>query len=150
MTNKTQTVLITGASSGIGLDVAKGFLETGANVALNARNSEKLAAVAQELGDPSRIALVPGDIGQKETGEKIVHTAVERFGRADVLINNAGIFGRNLLRYPGRCAADEETGRRPYRQYRHRADHASDGQFARKRRADHQRRRARPDHQPGG
>lgn len=93
MTSKTRTVLITGASSGIGLDVAKGFLETGANVVLNARNSEKLAAAAQKLGDPDRIAWVAGDIGQKETGEKIVRTAVEQFGRADVLINNAGIFG---------------------------------------------------------
>ncbi len=93
MTANIKTVLITGASSGIGLDIARGFLEKGSNVVMNARNSEKLAAAAQALGDASRIAIAPGDIGDKETGEKMVNTAVERFGSADVLVNNAGIFG---------------------------------------------------------
>ncbi len=93
MTTNINTVLITGASSGIGLDVARGFLEKGSNVVLNARNSEKLAAAAQALGHQDRIALVPGDIGNRETGEKMVNTAVERFGSVDVLVNNAGIFG---------------------------------------------------------
>ena len=93
MPNKTQNVLITGASSGMGLDIAKGFLERGANVVLNSRNGEKLAAAAKTLGDPGRIALVVGDIGDKSTGEKMVGTAVDRFGSVDVLVNNAGIFG---------------------------------------------------------
>ena len=93
MTTKTSTVLITGASSGIGLDIARGFLERGSNVVMNARNSEKLASAAQALGDASRIAILPGDIGNKETGKKMVNIAVERFGSADVLVNNAGIFG---------------------------------------------------------
>ncbi len=93
MTTNLNTVLITGASSGIGLDVARGFLEKGSNVVLNARNSEKLAAAAQALGHENKIALMPGDIGNKETGEKMVNTALERFGSVDVLVNNAGIFG---------------------------------------------------------
>ncbi len=93
MTTKNKTVLITGASSGMGLDIARGFLGKGSNVVMNARNSEKLAAAARALGDESRIAIVPGDIGNKETGEKMVNTAIERFGSADVLVNNAGIFG---------------------------------------------------------
>jgi NAD(P)-dependent dehydrogenase (short-subunit alcohol dehydrogenase family) len=93
MSNKTQTVLITGASSGMGLDIARGFLERGANVVLNSSNSEKLSTATKTLGNTDRIALVPGNIGDKETGEKIVRTAVERFGSANVLINNAGIFG---------------------------------------------------------
>jgi len=59
---------------------------------LNARNSEKLAA-AQALGHENNIAQVPGDIGDKETGERMVNTAVDRFGSVDVLVNNAGIFG---------------------------------------------------------
>ena len=67
MSTQTNTVLITGASSGIGLDVARGFLEKGSNVVLNARNSEKLAAAAQALGQESRTALVPGDIDRKST-----------------------------------------------------------------------------------
>lgn len=93
MSDKTKTIVITGASSGIGLDVARGFLETGAQVVLNSRHSEKLDAAAKILGYPDRVALVPGDIGDKDTGEKIVRTAVDRFGGVDVLVNNAGIFG---------------------------------------------------------
>jgi NAD(P)-dependent dehydrogenase (short-subunit alcohol dehydrogenase family) len=93
MTTNIKTILITGASSGMGLDIARGFLERGSNVVMNARNNEKLAAAARALGDENRIAIVPGDIGNKETGEKMVKSAVERFGSADVLVNNAGIFG---------------------------------------------------------
>ncbi len=93
MTTILNTVLITGASSGIGFDVARGFLNNGSNVVLNGRNSEKLAAAAQTLGHENKIAEVPGDIGNKETGEKMVNTAIERFGSVDALVNNAGIFG---------------------------------------------------------
>ncbi len=93
MSTQTNTVLITGASSGIGLDIARGFLEKGSNVVLNARNGEKLAAAAQALGQESRTALVPGDIGNQETGKKMVDVAVGQFGSVDVLVNNAGIFG---------------------------------------------------------
>ncbi len=90
--NNSRTVLITGASSGIGFGVAKAFLDSGANVVLNARNESKLAAAASELGHPDRIAIVPGDIGLLKTGQRMVDVAVERFGRADVLVNNAGQF----------------------------------------------------------
>jgi len=93
MTVMNKTVLITGASSGIGLDVARGFLKKGFNVVLNSRNVEKLKAAAQALDEENRIALAPGDIGDKNTGEKMVETALERFGSVDVLVNNAGIFG---------------------------------------------------------
>ncbi len=93
MSTQTNTVLITGASSGIGLDIARGFLEKGSNVVLNARNRKKLAAAAQALGQESRTALVPGDIGNQETGKKMVDVAVGQFGSVDVLVNNAGIFG---------------------------------------------------------
>ncbi len=92
MSTNINTVLVTGASSGIGLDLAQAFLKKGSNVVLNARNSGKLSAEAKKLGNSSKIALVPGDIGLKETGEKLVKTAVERFGSANVLVNNAGIF----------------------------------------------------------
>ena len=93
MTTKSNTALITGGSSGIGLDVARGFLEKGFNVVLNGRNSEKLEKAAKSLGNESRVAIVAGDIADKDTGEKMVKVALERFGSADVLVNNAGIFG---------------------------------------------------------
>ena len=91
-TENTKTVLITGASSGIGLGVARAYRDLGANVVLNARNEAKLVDVAQTLGEPDRIAVVPGDIGLKDTGQRLVDRAVERFGRVDVLFNNAGHF----------------------------------------------------------
>lgn len=91
-TNVKKTALISGGSSGIGLGVAKEFLEKGWNVVLNARNESKLVEVANELGAPERIALVVGDIGLRETGQSMVDLAVDRFGRVDALINNAGHF----------------------------------------------------------
>ncbi|HXV81485.1 MAG TPA: SDR family oxidoreductase [Candidatus Binatia bacterium] len=87
-----RTVMITGAYGGIGYDLAQGFLRRRENVVLNGRNSDKLSAAAQRLDRPSSIALVAGDIGERSTGERLVATAVERFGSVDVLINNAGIF----------------------------------------------------------
>ncbi len=93
MTTKTDTVLITGGSSGIGLDAARGFLERGSNVVLNGRNEDKLADAVKYLGGNGKVISVAGDIGDKETGEKLVAAAVDKFGSVDVLVNNAGIFG---------------------------------------------------------
>ena len=93
MSRKRETVLVTGSSSGIGLDIARGFLEKGFNVVLNARNEKKLSEAARVLGQDNSIAWVAGDIGNKETGEKMVRAAVDRFGGVNVLVNNAGIFG---------------------------------------------------------
>jgi NAD(P)-dependent dehydrogenase (short-subunit alcohol dehydrogenase family) len=92
MTTTTNTAVITGSSSGIGLDIARAFLKAGANVVLNGRDPDKLARVAEGLGSPDRVAFVAGNIGAKRTGEALVHVALERFGRVDVLVNNAGTF----------------------------------------------------------
>ena len=86
------TTIVTGSSSGIGLDIARAFLRKGGNVVINGRDSEKLSSIAGELGAEARVAAVPGDIGNGETGEALVRAAVERFGRVDVLVNNAGTF----------------------------------------------------------
>ena len=93
MTSIGKTVLITGGSSGIGLDAARGFLEDGANVVLNGRDEAKLADAVGLLNGNGRVSIVTGDVADKRTGEKLVSTAVGKFGRADVLVNNAGIFG---------------------------------------------------------
>lgn len=87
-----ETVLVTGASSGIGLGIAEAFLDGGANVVLNARNERRLCAAAEKLGRSDRIALVAGDVGEAATGRLMVERAVERFGGVDVLVNNAGMF----------------------------------------------------------
>ena len=93
MNNRTETTtIVTGSSSGIGLDIARGFLRKGGNVVINGRDAEKLSRIAGELGAEARVATVPGDIGNGETGEALVRAAVERFGRVDVLVNNAGTF----------------------------------------------------------
>jgi len=86
------TVVITGASSGIGLGLAAAYLERGFNVVAGARTDERLAAAARQLGNPARFLGVAGDIGQRAAAQQLIDRAVERFGHVDVLINNAGIF----------------------------------------------------------
>ncbi|MCP2298035.1 NAD(P)-dependent dehydrogenase, short-chain alcohol dehydrogenase family [Nocardia amikacinitolerans] len=88
-----KTVIVTGSSSGIGRDIARALVARGDNVVINGRDPDKLAAVAAELGAPAQVAEVVGDIGSAATGSALVRTAVERFGRVDVLVNNAGVFG---------------------------------------------------------
>ena len=88
----TKTAVITGASSGLGLAVAEAFISQGANVVLNGRNEEKLVKAAHGFAQPDRVATVVGDVTQPETADKIVGAAIERFGRVDVLVNNAGTF----------------------------------------------------------
>jgi NAD(P)-dependent dehydrogenase (short-subunit alcohol dehydrogenase family) len=87
-----KTAVITGASSGIGLGLARAFLERGYNVVGNARTSERLAVAAAQLGQPDRFLGVAGDIGRRATAEDLIAQAVARFGQVDVLVNNAGIF----------------------------------------------------------
>ena len=89
---KKQTIIITGASSGIGKEVAKYFLTRGDNVVINSTTPEKLKQTYEELGAGANLAMVAGDVSNKHTGEQLVATAVEKFGSADVLVNNAGIF----------------------------------------------------------
>lgn len=87
-----KTIIITGASTGIGKSIAQLFLEKGHNLVINSANSANLEATYQELGNPEKVAMVAGDISLTATGKKLVDTAIARFGGVDVLINNAGIF----------------------------------------------------------
>jgi NAD(P)-dependent dehydrogenase (short-subunit alcohol dehydrogenase family) len=92
-TNKGhQTVIVTGGATGIGYAIAEQFLARGANVVLNGRTPAKLASATELLGQPDRTAIVPGDITLPANADKIVNAALDRFGRLDVLVNNAGIF----------------------------------------------------------
>jgi len=90
---KQQTVIITGASSGIGKEVTRYFLMKGDNVVINSATAEKLEQVYNELGAGTNLAMVAGNVSDKRTGEQLLATAIEKFGSADVLVNNAGIFG---------------------------------------------------------
>jgi NAD(P)-dependent dehydrogenase (short-subunit alcohol dehydrogenase family) len=87
-----QTVIITGGATGLGYAIAEQFLEQRANVVLNGRTEAKLATAARQLGQPDRVAIVAGDITQTETTQAVIRQAVERFGRVDMLVNNAGVF----------------------------------------------------------
>ncbi|MEM8578763.1 MAG: SDR family oxidoreductase [Pseudomonadota bacterium] len=83
-----QTVMITGASRGIGAAAARAFAAAGANVALLARSSAEITGIADELGD--RAMAITCDVSVFEEVEAAVHATVERFGALDVLIGNAG------------------------------------------------------------
>ncbi|SEC25361.1 NAD(P)-dependent dehydrogenase, short-chain alcohol dehydrogenase family [Tenacibaculum sp. MAR_2009_124] len=89
---ENKTVIVTGASSGIGKEIAKYFIERGSNVVMNSSNEEKLKESYEELGAPSNAAYLAGDISKKETSKKLVRLALEKFNTIDVLINNAGVF----------------------------------------------------------
>jgi len=87
-----QVVLITGASSGIGAELARQFAANGAHVALAARDAERLEAVAAACRSNGRQALVvTGDVSSASDCGRIVEQTVAHFGRLDVLVNNAGL-----------------------------------------------------------
>lgn len=88
------TILITGASRGMGAAVARAAAQLGANVTLMARSAGDLEAVAEEVrGAGGRALVIPGDVSRPEDDELVVATTVEQFGGLDALVNNAGILG---------------------------------------------------------
>ena len=88
MADTAKTAIVTGASRGIGAGLVEAFLKRGYNVVANSRHLTKATPFAASAS----LALVDGDIGDRSTAAKIVDTAVSKFGRIDVLINNAGVF----------------------------------------------------------
>jgi len=88
----SKAVIVTGASSGIGLALAESYLKRGDNVVGNARTMARLEEAAASLGNPENFLLVDGDIGKPETATKLFEAATAAFGTVDILINNAGIF----------------------------------------------------------
>ncbi len=92
-----QVIVITGASSGIGLATACAAAERGAKVVLTARDEQTLAEVARQIGDSGgETAYVAADVGRQEELEHVADVAVERFGGFDTWVNNAGVglYGR--------------------------------------------------------
>ncbi len=87
-----KTVIVTGASSGLGKAIAQLFIKKGDNVVMNSHSRDRLDASYQEFGSPENAITIVGDIAQKEVGEQLVQAAIETFGAVDVLVNNAGIF----------------------------------------------------------
>lgn len=90
---ENKVAIITGAASGIGRAAAERLFSEGAQVALIDRNEGALATVAQSLPDPSRVWHRAVDIASEAEVEKCVSEVLARFGRIDVVCNNAGISG---------------------------------------------------------
>lgn len=89
---KNKTVIVTGASTGIGKAIAKLFLDKGSNVVMNSSNEGNLKAAFEEFGSPENAIMVAGDISKKIVSTAIVEKAIEQFKTVDVLVNNAGVF----------------------------------------------------------
>jgi NAD(P)-dependent dehydrogenase (short-subunit alcohol dehydrogenase family) len=83
-----KTVIVTGASQGIGAGIVNAFAERGYNVVATSR--QVTSSNAFRASD--QIAVVDGDIGDAETAKRVAETAISRFGSIDALVNNAGIF----------------------------------------------------------
>ena len=84
-----RVVIITGAARGLGRAAAQRFHERGASVAVNVRDAARAAAAAADLGD--RALAVAGDIASEGMAESVVLRTLDRFGRVDVLVNNAAV-----------------------------------------------------------
>jgi NAD(P)-dependent dehydrogenase (short-subunit alcohol dehydrogenase family) len=89
-----RVVIVTGASSGLGEHFGRKLAEAGAKVVLAARRTERLERIAAEIGDA---LVVPCDITVDDDCRVLVERTVERFGRVDVLVNNAGISKPNRV-----------------------------------------------------
>jgi NAD(P)-dependent dehydrogenase (short-subunit alcohol dehydrogenase family) len=87
MQAKARTLIVTGASKGIGAGVTKAFLERGYNVVANSRE-----ILESNLKPAKHLALVEGDIAEVSTSERIVAAAKSEFGTIDAVVANAGIF----------------------------------------------------------
>lgn len=89
-----KTALVTGATGGIGGSIAKALHAQGAHVGISGRNTEKLEALAKELGE--RVSILPADLSKPEEIDALVKSAEEAMGQIDILVNNAGLTRDNL------------------------------------------------------
>ena len=90
MSFANKTIIVTGASSGIGEETAKAFLSSGAKVILVARNKEKMQASFDSY-DQNQYAIYPFDLSQIDEIDSFVSKIIEKEGPIDILFNNAGI-----------------------------------------------------------
>ncbi len=103
---RNKVAVITGSSMGIGLAVAKRFLREGARVVINSRDPDKARAVARVLGQEDRVVGVGADVSRSVEAGRLVETAIDHFGRVDIMVCNAGT---SLIRSAESISADEWT-----------------------------------------
>jgi 3-oxoacyl-[acyl-carrier protein] reductase len=90
-----KTALVTGATGGIGAAIARALHAQGATVAVSGRQTDKLEALAKELGD--RVHVVPCDLADRAAVGKLIGEAIGKLSRLDILVNNAGLTRDNLF-----------------------------------------------------
>jgi len=99
-----RVALVTGASKGLGLEVARLFARRGARLTLTARGERELDRAGRELEQQTEVLALAGDVSDRAHAERLVREGVARFGQVDVLINNASALGPSplpeLARYP--------------------------------------------------
>ncbi len=100
---ESKVAMITGASQGLGRALALAYAKEGAQVVINARSEESIRPVAEEAESfGAEVLALAADVSKSADVEKLVGAAVERFGRIDVLVNNAGLLGPRvaIVEYP--------------------------------------------------
>lgn len=105
MTNfyKDKVIIVTGASSGIGLASVNRFMELGANVVLAARSIDKLEKIVEEFGQRltakgQQLLCIKTDVTKEEECRSLIEKTIEYFGKIDILVNNAGISMRAVFK----------------------------------------------------
>jgi NAD(P)-dependent dehydrogenase (short-subunit alcohol dehydrogenase family) len=93
MNVQTHVALITGASRGLGLEVARAYARRGLRLILTARGAGPLEQAADELGTTTDVVSVAGDVADPVHAERLVRAGLDRFGRIDILVNNASELG---------------------------------------------------------
>ena len=101
-----KVAIVTGGNGGIGLGMAQGLAQAGAKIAVVGRNAEKSAAAAQQLADEAKVEtlVVTADLAQADQVERVAAEVLDRFGRIDILFNNAGI---NIRKPPQELSLDD-------------------------------------------
>ena len=94
---KDKVIIVTGASSGIGLATVKLFASHGAKVVMAARSIDKLEQLKAEMPEPANVLCIKTDVAVEEDCKNLVEETVKTFGRIDVLVNNAGISMRAMF-----------------------------------------------------
>ena len=96
-----KTALVTGGSRGIGLMIARGLVQGGANVIVSSRKSDDVRAAAEELSAHGTCQAIPGDISTREGAAQLATATSEQFAALDILVNNAGVvWGASLDEFP--------------------------------------------------
>lgn len=95
---KDKVIIVTGASSGIGLASARLFASYGAKLSLAARSIDKLEVLAEEIGEKDNVLCVKTDVSKEGECRSLIAQTIEKYGRIDILVNNAGVSMRAMFR----------------------------------------------------